>query len=178
MPAMKRHLKRQTGAALVISLIMLLLLTLVGVTATQVTSLEEKMAGNARDANIAFQAAEAALRQGEGNIEAIVALAAFNGSAGLLGVDNPEPDYKAASTWSSSNSISYPSAIPLVKTSPRYFIKYIGEMSANDNAEINLGGYGNQVSGVSTSVFKVTARGTGGVDTTQVTLQSHYGKRF
>ena len=132
---------------MVISLVMLLLLTLIGVTAIQVTSLQEKMASNARDANIAFQAAEGALRQGEANIETIVALAAFNGTAGLLGLANAEPDYKAPSTWSSTNSIAYPTAIPLVKTSPRYFIKLVGEKSANDNAEINLGGYGEAVAG-------------------------------
>ncbi|MFK5947321.1 MAG: PilX N-terminal domain-containing pilus assembly protein, partial [Methylococcales bacterium] len=51
-------LNKQTGVVLVVSLIMLLLLTLIGITGTQVTSLEEKMAGNARDQNIAFQAAE------------------------------------------------------------------------------------------------------------------------
>lgn len=47
-----------------ISLIMLLLLTLIGVTGSQVTGLEEKMAGNMKDRNIAFQAAESALRDG------------------------------------------------------------------------------------------------------------------
>lgn len=55
----------QTGAVLPISLVMLLLLTLIGVTGSQVTGLEEKMAGNMRDKNIAFQAAESALRDAE-----------------------------------------------------------------------------------------------------------------
>lgn len=57
--------KRQSGTVLVISLIMLLLLTMIGVTGSQVTSLEEKMTGNMRDRNLAFQAAESALREGE-----------------------------------------------------------------------------------------------------------------
>ena len=51
----------QSGAVLIISLIMLLLLTLIGTTSMQSTSLEEKMAGNMRDKNLAFQAAESAL---------------------------------------------------------------------------------------------------------------------
>ena len=50
---------------LVISLIMLLLLTIIGVTGMQSTSLEEKMTSNMRDKNIAFQAAEIALRDAE-----------------------------------------------------------------------------------------------------------------
>ena len=59
----------QSGAVLIISLIMLLLLMLIGTTSMQSTSLEEKMAGNSRDQNLAFQSAEAALRAGEARIE-------------------------------------------------------------------------------------------------------------
>jgi type IV pilus assembly protein PilX len=61
----------QSGAVLVISLIMLLLLTLIGISSIQTTSLEEKMAGNLRDRNIAFQAAESAIRDAEQDIRGI-----------------------------------------------------------------------------------------------------------
>jgi Tfp pilus assembly protein PilX len=57
--------KHQAGVVLVISLIMLLALTLIGVTSSNVTGLEEKMAANSKDVNLAFQAAEAALRAAE-----------------------------------------------------------------------------------------------------------------
>jgi len=63
--------KHQSGAVLVIGLIMLLLLTLIGVTGSQVTGLEEKMSGNIRDRNIAFQAAESALRDAEQDIRGV-----------------------------------------------------------------------------------------------------------
>ena len=59
---------QQSGAVLIISLIMLLLLTLKGASSIQTTSLEEKMAGNLRDLNLAFQAAESALRDAERDI--------------------------------------------------------------------------------------------------------------
>ena len=64
MPTIAKH---QTGVVLIISLIMLLALTLIGVTSSSVTSLEEKMAANNKDINLAFQAAEAALRDVENN---------------------------------------------------------------------------------------------------------------
>lgn len=57
---------RQRGSALAISLIFLLLMTLLGVSAMQGSNMQERMAGNLRDRNMAFQAAEAALRAGEG----------------------------------------------------------------------------------------------------------------
>ncbi|MBK1647901.1 pilus assembly PilX family protein [Rhabdochromatium marinum] len=59
----------QQGMVLVIGLIFLLLMTVIGVTSIQTTTLDERMAGNLRDKNIAFQAAEAALREGEGWLE-------------------------------------------------------------------------------------------------------------
>ena len=58
-------ISRQRGVVLVTGLIFLVILTLLGVTAMQTTILEERMAGNLRDENLAFQAAEAALREGE-----------------------------------------------------------------------------------------------------------------
>ena len=57
--------RRQTGAALFISLMFLIILTLIGVSAANVGILQERMAGNVRDSNIAFQRAEEALRVAE-----------------------------------------------------------------------------------------------------------------
>jgi len=54
--------QRQTGAALIVSLVLLLIMTVLGVTAMRTTTLQERMAGNLRDNNLAFQDAEAALR--------------------------------------------------------------------------------------------------------------------
>ena len=60
--------KYQSGVVLVISLIMLLALTLIGITGSSVSGLEEKMAANNKDVNLAFQAAEATLRDVEANL--------------------------------------------------------------------------------------------------------------
>lgn len=57
----------QGGAVLVVGLIILLLLSLLGVQAMRSNVLQERMAGNMRERNVAFQAAEAALRLGEGS---------------------------------------------------------------------------------------------------------------
>lgn len=61
--------KQQSGVALVMGLVMLLLLTIIMLSAVQVTLLEERMAGNMKNTNIAFQAAESALRNAEAFIE-------------------------------------------------------------------------------------------------------------
>lgn len=57
--------RRQRGAILVSALLMLLVLTVIGVSVMQITRMQERMAGNTRDLNLAFQGAEAALRDAE-----------------------------------------------------------------------------------------------------------------
>lgn len=52
---------RQQGAILVISMVLLLVLTLLGVSSMDTTGLEMKMASNNRDRQVALQAAEAGL---------------------------------------------------------------------------------------------------------------------
>ena len=57
-----RSHQTQTGMALLVGLIMLSVITLIGITAMQNTILEEKMASNLQDRQIALQAAESAAR--------------------------------------------------------------------------------------------------------------------
>lgn len=56
---------RQRGAALIVSLVILVIVSIIGVSAIQLTLVQERMAGNQHDRNTAFQATEAALRAGE-----------------------------------------------------------------------------------------------------------------
>ena len=58
-------LRQQTGAALVIGLIFLLMLSLLGVASMRSTGLQERMASSFDDSNTAFQLAEVAVRAGE-----------------------------------------------------------------------------------------------------------------
>jgi type IV pilus assembly protein PilX len=57
--------KQQRGAALIVSMLLLLVLTILAIGASQTTRLEERMAGNSRDMDMAFQASEAGLRAAE-----------------------------------------------------------------------------------------------------------------
>ena len=70
MKLLQRSIKNQNGSVLIVSLVILLLLMILGLTAMQSTTLEEKMSGNISERNTAFQAAEAALRDAETEINA------------------------------------------------------------------------------------------------------------
>ncbi len=170
---------KQSGIVLVVSLIMLLLLTIIGLTGVQVTSLEEKMAGNSKDQNLAFQTAEAAIRAGEANIESVVAIAAFNGSNGLYGINDAPNHYATANAWSAGGSAQFNSGFTDIKTQPRYFIKHIAtNEDSSSGTDILVGNAGETTAGASVSYFTITARGTGGRNSSQVFLQTYYGKRF
>ncbi|MDO9107003.1 MAG: PilX N-terminal domain-containing pilus assembly protein [Methylovulum sp.] len=105
-PKHAQHLtawKQQSGAVMAISLIMLLLLTLIGITGSQVTGLSEKMSGNMRDRNIAFQAAESALRDAEHDITNAVAAAARD----ISGISDFSPDCGASTVDDSDDGLCY-----------------------------------------------------------------------
>lgn len=66
-PSVRREIQQhdELGTALVFALVMLLLLTLLGITAVTTSSLQEKMAGNMRDQYMAQQAGDSILRDGQ-----------------------------------------------------------------------------------------------------------------
>jgi len=61
------HIKnRQSGVALITGLIFLVVMTIIVIAALRSSTLEERMAANARNRQLALQAAEAAMRDAEG----------------------------------------------------------------------------------------------------------------
>ena len=63
----KDLVRNQRGAVLIISLILLVVLTLLGVSVMNMTQLEERMASNAQEVVQAFQSAETGLSQAYGD---------------------------------------------------------------------------------------------------------------
>jgi len=62
LPVTRKH---QTGASLIVSLMLLVVLTLLGLSGMQSTIMQERMSNNVRDKGMAFQATESAIRGGE-----------------------------------------------------------------------------------------------------------------
>ena len=148
---------RQQGVALFISLVLLLVLTIIGVSSVQTTSLEVRMTGNEHNTMLAFQAAESALRDAEAQLETVVALGAFTqaGTNGLYEVaDLGDPEHwQAAAVWTGANSRLAPTQVDGVAEQPY-------AAAASDRVEM----------------FRITARGVGGNTNARVLLQSNYGR--
>lgn len=172
-------LKKQSGVVLVVSLVILLLLTIIGVTTSQVTSLEEKMAGNMHDQNIAFQAAETGLRGAEAAVVSTVALAAFNGTNGLYGAADTMPYFASTASWDALHSAEFTSGLDQISSEPRYYIKYLYTGAGAGSGGLVVGGYGEGgTAGTAVSYFWVTSMGAGKQLGSKVILRSYFAKKF
>jgi type IV pilus assembly protein PilX len=106
--------ERERGAALITGLSMLVVLTLLGIAAAFMADLEERMSGNRRDRALAFQAAEAALRDAEkdirnsGRVSGLTSFTpqctdglCYNGSNGYGDTGKPPPAGFSNPVWAS-----------------------------------------------------------------------------
>ncbi len=173
-----RPLHRERGAVLVVSLIMLLIVTMIAVSSMQGTIMEEKMAGNIRDRNLAFQTAESSLREAETYVEGLASMGSFTGSGGLYGLTDSEPYYANSATWSDTLNHVVASEPHSSYEAPRYFIKNYTIVKGTAGA-MNMSGYGDNKGTGDITIFKMTARSTGAsAESAEVILRSYYGRTF
>lgn len=169
---------KQKGAALFVSLIFLLILTVLGIGSMNDTIMQGKMAGAIQEGNVALQGTETAIREAEQALEGFISTNAFDAS-GPYYTNGNAPDPFAAATWTGSASIET-GAIAGQTAAPRYFIELAGTVSdsGSDNGakEVNNAGQGNQLGDITT--FRVVARSTGGTGSAQRIIETYYGKRL
>ena len=177
---LRRH---QDGMVLVTSLVILLILTMLALSAVQGTSIQELIARNQRDSNLAFNAAETALVEAEAVLNAMTS-ATYGTSS-----DNNPKIYDARSggsffvvsenPWASDykNELQVFTQGVSTQASPLYIIEHISTV-VSDEDRLNLDNVGQNPNTCCTQMFRITARGSGGTDAAKVILQSTYGKRF
>ncbi|MDE2090952.1 MAG: hypothetical protein KGJ08_03490 [Gammaproteobacteria bacterium] len=182
-PTNLRH-SAQHGFVLVVALVLLLVLTVLGLAAAQSTSLEERMASNARNRDMAFQAAEAGLRAAESCLGAALTICTTfsNNTAGtyLFDPNNPPPPstpntplWAVPGFWNNAgNVLSYTaitgSNLPGVAAQPEIIIEQLPAIAAPGG---NIGQQ--QFGGGSPTIqlYRITAFGTGGDSTATAILQ-------
>lgn len=164
---MKKTLNNQRGAVLIAGLMILVILSLLGITTMQTATIEEKMANNMGQRQRAFQAAEAGLRQAETRL------------SGLGGIDPTLPIltpatagntylWNTANRWSGTNSEVATDAnliIDGVVEQPRYIVELLQVLPKGDevlDADAVI---------ETENMYRVTSRGVGAVATAEVILQ-------
>lgn len=126
MTAMRRIKARneEAGAALVVALIFLMLMSLIGTAAMRGATMQEQMAGHTRDWSLAFQAAEAALREAEDWLLTTAALPDFNDQDGLYQINaSTRPVWHGSVVSDGSGYLEYGADIPGTDQRPRYYIE-------------------------------------------------------
>ncbi|WOJ93464.1 PilX N-terminal domain-containing pilus assembly protein [Congregibacter variabilis] len=153
---------RQSGVALPVVMLLMIILLVLSTAGMEDTAMQERMAGNLRDREAAFQAAEAALREGEEWVQNNQATALANPemtaieAAAWDGV-SPAPIGSRASLYDSSSEIQLASD-PVFYAAPPVLLW------ANGGVEV----------GVETPryLYPVIARGVGGSDSAVVVLRT------
>ena len=170
-PRLHGRAEYQSGAVLIISLIMLLLLTLIATTGMQTSSLEEKMAGNLRDKNLAFQAAESALKAAGDTLVTAAPIFSAAGTNGFYSA-TPTPDLSDSEIVKDSFWTTNPVATSTVTglgndiATPRYIIQDRGMTCTTSTSPCPTSDQRQN--------YCVTVRATGSSTNTVVILQSIY----
>lgn len=128
---------RQTGVALIVALIMVVIMSLLGLAGVRMIFQEEKMVAYTYDRNLTFQAAEAALRQAESSIDQVkpepaVGEACSNFTSGIFVVRACPPPVPGAATprWMDTEFNGWADAAAVgegtLAITPQYFVEYLG----------------------------------------------------
>lgn len=170
---MKKH---QSGIVLILSLIILLVLTILVISVMTFSSNSETLTANQRDKAISFQAAEAALVEGEMWIKAQNSPPKSESSCKTNACDvfvlNTFTSYQTQPvSWWNTYGRPYSGKITQAKTQPRYiveeysFIPY--DLSPQTSAK-KQGYY----------YYQITAQGTGVTDNAKSVVQSIYSTQY
>lgn len=161
---------RQTGVVLVTSLIILLVMTMIGVTAMQSTMLDERMAGNQKDGALAFEAAEAALRHVADLISEAPDVGAVGGLEGFWVTDVPVSPTVSDLVTKDATLTEYKARLGLAEA-PLYGLREVAFVPDDLSPE-------SRAKQVGTWYYSVTTLAVGSTERSRSMLQAVVSKRF
>ena len=158
----------QRGVALVVALLLLVVITLVGLAAVRGTIMQQKMAANLFDRQIAFQGAEAAMRAATARIAANPGDIARNCQAGGVfcqgnPFDDPNLDTSKIMTVDSGTASGQFAKSSVAVGQPQYVVENMGNWynpstSTGFGQSANSHNYGAQGTSTTAVYYRVTAR--------------------
>jgi type IV pilus assembly protein PilX len=172
----QRHRGREHGAVLLVCMVILLLLTLMGLTTMKSALLQERMSGGAADKALAFESAELALRDAERYVEASLTSVSPFVAGCSAGLCLPPADGSALPDtidWDSSQAGAYGAgtgaqALTGVAQQPRFIIELLPDMSPPLGNSV-----GAELKG---TPFRITVVGYGRQAHTRAVLQTTFYK--
>ena len=154
--------------ALVVALLLLVVITLVGLAAVRGTIMQQKMAANLFDRQIAFQSAEAAMRAAQALIGSNPGDIARNCQAGGVfcqgnPFDDPNLDSTKIITVASGTAVGQFAKSSVAFSQPQYVVENMGNWynpstSTGYGQSANAHNYGAQGTSTTAVYYRVTAR--------------------
>ena len=138
----KHSSRTQRGAVLIVALIFLVVMTMLILASIRGTVMQERMAANLYDRSLAFQAAEAALREGERFVLESAPKPTGTGCDTSGNCNAPAPDeiptWEDEDNWATAHSVAdahdHVIEIGALPVAPKFLI----ELLADDMPEVNL----------------------------------------
>lgn len=169
----------QSGIALAIALVFLLLMTIIGISAMSTSALQEKMAGNLKDKIWSFNASESGIMEGERVLcidypGRIPAIDPTDTTDGLFRTSTTgEPVWQTVD-WAGTDVRTHPAAFSNTNLAqaPKFIIEEVQEVREGLG-----GGGGYSDSGKSRMMYRVTGRGVGGTANAVSIVQSTFAKK-
>jgi type IV pilus assembly protein PilX len=169
---------KQRGVVMFVALILLLILSLLGVTAARMQTVEERMARNDDNRQVGAQAAEAALRATEVGLETGTIVGPFGASGGMYAPNLSQGSPLTGLNWNvAANTLSYSSpavagaaltSLPVVSQNPKIVVEQM-ITTAQSSDDISMTGL---TSPTPVNVYRVTAQGVGADGTSTTMLQT------
>ena len=157
-------IKKQSGAVLIIGLVLVMVLTILVLASVRSTVLQQKMATNLRDRDLTFQAAETALKAGEEYLRTTDPLPVFNNNNGIYTFNNART-FSQDADWVNLNTATPSLSLHQVPITPEYIIEKI---LLTDTVGESL----DASKAVTSNYYRVTAKSKTGTST--VIVQSTY----
>lgn len=170
---------KQSGFALITSVLILIALSILVLGGTQSTLMQEKMTAAVRGSHISLEIAESGVKDAEAAIEALTSVTGFSdsGADGLYSQDNGPSDYFSDSIW--TDALTADATTEVSGVTAKYYIEYMGQVTMEaENDSITIGGYGSTTETTDSHVFKIVSRSTGIDGNTERVIVSYYGKNF
>jgi type IV pilus assembly protein PilX len=162
------HGHRERGAALVVSLLLLLVMTLLALGASHSTQLQERMAGNQRDMEVALQGAEAGLRAAEDLLSPTKSVVTCADKDPLT-CEAYEELPPSMTEWWTDWARKYEPDLGQLADEPEFVIEHIAEV----HDSLSVGG---STLNMVRDFHRVTARSSGVTSTTRVVVQSTHAR--
>lgn len=169
-------IQKQNGSALIIGLILIAVMTLIGVSALNISTQGEILTANQRNVDIALQATESAIREAERWVNsqitrpAEVSVCTTNPCNVWQANVLPSLASQSTSYWQ-TGARTYSGTIASASAQPRYFIEYYNFIPYELDPSVASYGSGYHL-------YKITAKGFGGTSTSSSMIESIYSTNY